>query len=256
MDSVLQTLCKGCTDLYTNQNHKGYLIQWSLISPLCKKWSRNRDCDLNRVEEMIDFRARGGYIPSMIHFADVQDEGLVCYDGNHRREVFNRCLAEGDDIICIVDVMFGASQSDVYKAFSNVNKSVQVPAIYLNEPGENVEVKDAILRLVKTYEEKYKEFLSTSARCHAPHFNRDTFVDNVDAIYKALPGISVTDIEHTFTRLNIEYSKGRMCRPHSSYRPSIIAKCKRIGLWLFLDKTVPVAHVEQILKKNLRACCV
>jgi len=178
MEAIFNSLGQPIYDL---NGHKGFLVRWKLISPFCKKWSRNRDADLARVNEMIDFYHKGGYIPRIVHLAEVKDEGLVCYDGNHRKEVFDKCNDE--DVLCIVDVMFGATQNDIYKAFNNINKSVQLPAIYIDECNNDNNVKAEIVELVKEYENKYKPLLSTSARCHAPNFNRDNFTDNIYNIY-------------------------------------------------------------------------
>ena len=38
--------------LYTHNNHHGYLVNYNLISGLCKIWSRNREPDHTRVNEM------------------------------------------------------------------------------------------------------------------------------------------------------------------------------------------------------------
>jgi hypothetical protein len=160
MQGVISSLGR---EIYAENKHIGYLVQWSLIAPLCKKWSRNRDPDMNRVSEMVEYHMKGGYIPKMIHMADIRDEGLVCYDGNHRREVFNHVV---EDFSCVVDVIFNASQNDVYIAFNHINKSIQLPAIYLDEPSskESSSVKEEILALVKHYETNFKTFLSTSPR--------------------------------------------------------------------------------------------
>ena len=167
MEAVIASLGKSIYS-HGNNTHKGYLLSWNLIAPLCSKWSRNRDPDMQRVAEMHDFYMKGGYIPKVIHLAEIIGEGLVCYDGNHRRELFNQC--KGDDIACIIDVMFNASQNDVYKAFNNINKSVQVPAVYLEEDtNETYTVKHDIIELVKSFESKYMPLRSTSVRCHAPH---------------------------------------------------------------------------------------
>ena len=50
--------------------HKGFLVKWNLIGPLCKKWSRNRDPVQERVSEMIAHCNKGNYVPRMIHLAD------------------------------------------------------------------------------------------------------------------------------------------------------------------------------------------
>lgn len=244
MISIFNNLGK---QIYSANAHTGFVIKWSLVSPLCKKWSRNRDSDQDRVDEMIEHYTRGGYLPRIIHLAEIKGEGLVCYDGNHRREVLDKCH---DDQECVVDVMFDATQADVYKAFANVNKAVQVPAIYIeDQSGADNSIKNDILQAVKEFEKQYKMYLSTSPRCHAPHFNRDTFTDNLFAIYNAFKGqVSVDKLIEALKRLNIEYSKGRICRVHEGYKSSVIDKCKKGGLWLFLEKTIPVEHVERVLR--------
>lgn len=232
--------------IYNFNGHKGYMIQWKLIAPFCKKWSRNRDPDIERVKEMVDYYNKGGYIPRIIHLAELEDEGIVCYDGNHRKEVFNICNEE--KVMCIVDMMFGTNQHDVYKAFNNINKSVQVPAIYIEEPSCENDVKIEIIKLVKEYETKYKPFVSTSARCLAPNFNRDNFTENIYNIYKSLDKVvNIEKIGKLLEKLNNEYANGRMCRPHSVYRQSIIEKCKKHKLWLFIEKTIPFEHIETLL---------
>lgn len=246
MEHVFNSLGKP---IYNFNGHKGFMIQWKLISPLCKKWSRNRDADMERVREMIEFHNKGGYIPRIIHLAELKEEGMVCFDGNHRKEVFNAC--EEDDVMCIVDVMFNATQSDVYKAFNNINKAIQLPAIYIEESNDD-SVKQEIIQLVKEYETKYKQFVSTSDRCHAPHFNRDSLVDNIYQIYTSFNKlVSVKQIGKLLERLNAEYAKGSMCRPHTKYRPALIDKCKKYNLWLFMDKTIPFEPLEKLHSQTL-----
>jgi hypothetical protein len=242
--------------LYTNNSHKGYLIQWKLVSPFTKKWSRNRDPDMGRVQEMVEFRKGGGYIPRMIHLAEItgesgQSEGMVCYDGNHRKEVFTICNDDTDP--CIIDVMFNATQNDVYQSFCNINKSVQLPAIYMDEScGNENTTKFEIIQLVKGYEQKYRPLLSTSPRCHAPHFNRDIFTDNIFQLYNSFQRVvSIEQIARLLERLNVEYANGNMGRPHSAYKQSVIEKCAKHNMWLFVEKTIPFEHVEMLVAKNL-----
>lgn len=250
MDRLFNTIGKH---IYTNQNHKGFLVDWRVVAPLCKTWSRNREPDQERVAKMNAFHNDGGYIPRMIHLADVAGEGLVCYDGNHRREVFN-AMAD-DTILCVVDVLFGASQSDVYAAFNNINKAVPLPAIFMGEHHEHhpdaAEVKVAILKLVKEYETKHRAYLSTSARCHAPHFNRDALVDNIHAIYTGFNGArTVDEIGALLEKLNAAYAAGDICRPHVMYKPGVIEKCQKGDLWLFLERHIPFEHVERVAHQD------
>jgi hypothetical protein len=234
------------TKLYETGNHHGYLIEWKLISPFLKKWSHNRDPDMARVSEMHDYYINGGYIPNTIHIAELSNEGLVCYDGNHRREVFNKSINNHNT--CIIDVMFNATQSEVFNSFNNINKYVQVPAIFVES--ESPEIKLQIIELVKQYESNYKPFVSSSSRCISPNFNRDQFIDNIYNIYKDLQAkYTIEDISKALIKLNQEYANGNMCRSFKHYRQNVIDKCSKYGLWLFLDKQIPSDHVEKILTR-------
>jgi len=236
------------TRIYKKNRHIGYLMKWKLVSPMCKRWMYNRESDSARVKEMIEFYKNGGYIPTLIHLADVHGCGIVCYDGNHRREVFEECMSSDD--ICMIDVMFDVTHQEVHEAFTNVNKSVQLPAMYIEEPSD---IKTQIIDLVRSYEKKYKEFVSPSARCHVPNFNRDTFTDNIYDIYKAYNGrLTVADISNLLEKLNMFYANGIMCRPHSSYKESVITKCRSYNLWLFLERTIFKEHIEQVLQCSNR----
>ena len=212
---------------------------------MCRRWSYNRESDHERVKEMIEYYKNGGYIPTVIHLADIHGSGLVCYDGNHRREVFDVCMT--DDDVCTVDIMFDVSHQQVYETFININKSVQLPAVYI-ESNEISMVKTQMIELVKSYEKKYKHFVSPSANCHTPNFNRDRFTDNIYEIYNAYNGrLTVSEIGQLLEKLNIEYSKGNICRPHSTYKDSVLKKCAEYNLWLFLDRTIPTEHIEKML---------
>jgi len=234
--------------LFSDGNHTVYYIKWSLLASLCKKWSRNRDPDSKRVKEMVQFCRGGGHLPKMLFLAEVEDEGLVCYDGNHRREVFQRL----EGVYCLIDVMFNCTQLDVLDAFTNLNKSVQVPLIYLEDVHE--ETKGEILQLVRKFEQRYPEFVKSSANCRSPHFNRDVFIDNLFDIYKAFEGaITVDELGVLLEALNEEYARGFL-RPHSIYtKPGqlhAIKKCERFHFWLFLERTIPFEHIEFVRAKG------
>lgn len=245
MEAVIQSFG---TELYRDRTHTGYKVLVKHMIPLWKKWSKNRDPDMERVEEMV---TSGAYIPKFIHLAELDGEGLVCYDGNHRREVLKQMETGGvagsvaGGASCIIDVMFNATQDDVYEAFMNINKGVEVPEIYM---GDMNNIKDEVISLVKKYESRYKSFVSVSSKCHAPHFNRDVFTENISKIYTYLNGQrTIQEIGLLLEQLNKEYSNGNICKPHTSYKPGAIEKCKKYGLWLFLEREVSPDHVERVM---------
>lgn len=240
MESIINTFG---TEIYREKNHVGYIVLVKHMIPLWKKWSKNREPDMERVEEII---SQGVYIPKFIHLAELEGEGLVCYDGNHRREVLRRLV--DDNLMCIIDVMFNATHDDVYEAFMNINKGVEVPEIYLEDTNN---IKNDVMELVKSYETKYKTFISVSSKCRAPHFNRDVFTENITKIYQYLQGQkTIQQIGELLEKLNQEYSRGHMCKPHGTYKPNVIEKCKKHGLWLFLEREVSPEHVERMMYKK------
>jgi len=225
--------------------HVTFLVDWGLLKPIVKKWSRNRDPDMQRVQEIGQYMSHGGYVPVILHLADVQDEGIVCYDGNHRREALN--LLEKPPHV-IIDMLCNASQKDVYDAFDMLNKSVQVPAIYFEQEDLSYQIKDQLIQLVKSYETKYKSHLSPSPRCHAPQFNRDQLVDQLHRIITLFQGrVSVASLKDALEVLNALYKQGRLCKPHHTYKEKVIAKCRDSGLWLFIDRDISVEHLKIVL---------
>jgi len=289
MENIIR--CIG-TEIYQEGGHKGFLIQWSLISPLCKKWCYNRDPDMERVKEIYQLQNEGHYIPKIIHLAECEgaiDGGteLVCYDGNHRREAWNMC--SNKEFLCVVDIMFQTNHDNIYKAFVVINKAVQVPDIYMSIPEEcknttqqqQQYVKNDILELVKMYEHKYKAFVSTSARYHSPNFNRDALIDNLFHIYQSVheyetrqvvevanvaavvagenvfmqPPIppplpfTVVDLQKLLSMLNEEYKNQTLGNSHSKYKDTVLEKCRKHNMYLFLERTIPIEHVYLVLSK-------
>jgi len=234
--------------VYQSGRHIGYMVPWKRISCYCKKWSLNRDTDVARINEMIEFFERGGYLPPFIHLAELHDEGLVCYDGNHRREVFNHFPDK--EITCIVDVIFNATLEEVVTEFNNINKIVMMPSIHLETDDERLitpRIKIEIMDLVKFYIEKYKKFVSSSGKPNPPNFNRDLFTENLTEIYKYFHGeVSIAELTGLLEKLNIAYSKNRLCRSHSTFGAQVIKKCTDGGLWLFLSRSIQAAHIEKI----------
>lgn len=193
----------------------------------------------------------------MLCLANIKGEGLVCYDGNHRRCMFERLYELGDEFDCevIIDIMFDVTQEQVYTAFENVNKSIQVPAIYLDD--DLSKVKDDIIKLVDSYVLRYKAFVSSSSKCHRPSFNRDTFIEDVSNIFiyfkKGKDPLSIEDIRNLLTKLNVYYGKQQLNYDHSTLTETSLKKCKKHDFWLFgHERNISINHLEKIRKLELR----
>ncbi len=244
MKTLLDT---NATLIYSQNNHFGYSIKYIKIKNLIKCWKRNRSPDELRVNEMLKYYNTGGFLPPVLYLANTREKDLVCYDGNHRREVYNKI--EDDNLLIIIDVIFDATESDIFKIFTNINKSVQLPLIYTEKVSENI-LQD-IINLVKTYEKSFKAFLSPSSHCRIPNFNRDVLIDNIYELYNNLNQVySIKEISYLLNILNGEYASGNLCKPHSSFNSRIIEKCKKYNFWLFIYSKISTEHIEKIINRN------
>lgn len=233
--------------IYRQNRHFGYKVKYSNLTSLaCENWSGNRPCDMSRVDEMVDAYIKGAYIPPMLHLAKMRDTGtFVCYDGNHRREVFERI--DDGTLVCIVDVMINATDEEIFEEYCRINSSIQVPSLYLDYRNDDVE--RGIQNIVEYYCDEYKNFTSTSSRCKRPHFNRDLFIDNLWEVYKQFDGITVGDMERALMNLNDYYREN--IHLVSSILQSAVDKSRQYGLWLFVHgRLIPVEdwiHKGQLL---------
>ena len=247
MDSILQTV--GTTVLEYH-NHKIIIAEWSLVGPILKKWSRNREADSLRVQEIANHVCEGEFVPPVLHVADLKEEGLVCYDGNHRRAAFMQVsLPTGFKVV--LDVLCNATQRSTFECFENLNKCVQVPAIYVDDSDESHSVKEDILCVVQRFEKEYKPFLSTSNRPNAPNFNRDNFVDELYNFWKHHHGtFSVAEIELGLRDLNSLYTNKKIDPHTSKMKSSVLKKCQQYKFWLFKERHLNTDQLKQVLQSK------
>lgn len=229
---------ENCVPILENleNNSKCYLVYWNkYLFDNCGKWSGNRDVDISRVDEMVEFYEKGGYFPPLIHVAfDCKNEPFKysCYDGNHRRECFNRLFDKGIKVKCFVNVLYNAKIKQIYREFENLNKAIQVPALYFDTSFENDETENNIYKirqeitdLVKKYVTKYPSFVKSSSKNQVPNFNRDKFSDDIFEVYNSFNGEkSIDDIEEILELLNRYYRKNQLCTDHSKFSSKVIEK--------------------------------
>jgi hypothetical protein len=246
MDSILQSI--GTTVLEYH-NHKVVIADWSLVGPILKKWSRNRDADELRVQEIANHILSGGFVPPILHVADLDSEGLVCYDGNHRRSAFMK-VPLPPDFKVVLDILCKATQRGVFECFENINKSVQVPAIYTDDTS-STSVKQDILSVVQQFEKQYKAFVSTSNRPNAPNFNRDILIETLYNFWKDHQGTySVKDIQEALKILNTLYDTRKIDPGINRIRSSTLRKCQQHHFWIFKDRLLNTEHLQNVLENK------
>jgi hypothetical protein len=244
MDNII---IKLGTIIDQSNDHFIIKVKYNDIRCLIKKWSKNRDCDPVRAKEIAESIKKGSYVPKIIYLASIDSEGIVCYDGNTRRNAFNLLVGTEFEINeILIDIIFDISEVKLRELFIDINKNISVPDIYI-ESGEdsNSKVKLDIIQLVKTYTDKYKTHSSSSNKCTVPNFNRDLLIDNIYSIYKEYDGcLSISKIEETMSLLNEEYKSGK----YPSTKETVTKKCKQSGLYLFQHKNcINMVHFKEVL---------
>lgn len=258
MEAVLDQLGRRCSS--EAAGFVIYEIAWARIAPLCGQWSRNRAPDPARVAAIVAHARDGGYVPPLLHFAELAGEArpLACFDGNHRRESFTalhdtRGVLDPERIVHAA-VMFKATPAAVEAAFRAINAGVSVPELYTRAPDAGPARAD-VVALAASYVSAYPKFASASAHCTVPNFNRDGFADNIDGLCRAL-SVDVAALAAALRRLNAgmaaAFSAATPCRillkAPDQYSAKAVEKCRAGGLWLFLDgRVVGAAAVAPLL---------
>jgi hypothetical protein len=218
--------------IYDVAGHQGFLVEAQAVNQLVKKWSKNRESDKQRVVEIAHHIRNNGWVPPTMYAAVLPTEGLVCYDGNHRREAYRMLSPAMDKTLVILDVL--KSHSDIYDAFQCINKSVPVSLIDTMIDHDSMKMKRDIEALVKEYETRFHGFVSTSTRCNTPRFNRDNLKDQFYRFLTDQEGTTVADLRVALGVLNDAYKNGvRAGAEHSRLKDRVLEKCEEEGLWLF-----------------------
>jgi hypothetical protein len=188
-----------------------------------KRWKSNRRSDLGRVAEIHNWMKQSGKMDGVISFACVGEDGLVCYDGNHRREALKGL---DDDFIVCIDIVWDATDEIVTQEFRRVNQSISVPDLYIEENDAIViaNVQNAVSEFIK----RFPTHQSNSGRPQRPHYNRDTLTNQLFNLQKER-NISITDLMTRIYTLNEKLALD----DKSKLNEKVIKKCSTSGLWLF-----------------------
>lgn len=186
-----------------------------------KPWKYNRPPDMTRIPEIHDWMKEFGRMDGVLNLAYIQGEGLVCFEGNHRR-----LALDGLDIPVFVDIVWDATHESLAHEFRRLNKSVCVPDLYVAETSATLrlELEDAVAEFRK----KYSSMESTSGRPQRPNYNRDRLTDEITRLQKELV-VPVGELMTRIYALN-EYYAGN---DKSKLTEKMRQKCEASGLWLF-----------------------
>lgn len=199
-----------------------YAVPMSFYQTLdVRQWKYNRPPDMIRVPEIHNWMKQFNRMDGVLNLAYIQSEGLVCFEGNHRR-----LALEGLNITVLLDIVWDATHDIVKHEFQRLNKSVSVPDLYVVENDSNlrVQIEDA----VASFRKKYPTHESSSGRPIRPNFNRDKLTDEFTRLQKELR-ISVPELVERLQKLNEKYKS----KDRSKLSPNVQLKCSLSDFWLF-----------------------
>ena len=143
----------------------------------CINWNKNRPHDTVRVNDIKEhyLKKKTTILPGII-YGWKNNHILEIYDGIHRLlEAF-----EMGALDILIQIYYTDDESLIIEDFKNINKSISVPVIYLEQ---NNFIKRRVCENVAIHLcEKYPRFISPSRNCHPQNFNRDNVIDLVSKL--------------------------------------------------------------------------
>jgi hypothetical protein len=126
-------------------------------------------------------------IPGIV-YVWFKNEKYIVYDGIHRLLAAFSC---NFNMVCLVHIKITENEQDIIDDFKNINKSVSVPSIFLEETSvfKQLVCQNVASELCKLY----PAFVSPSRKPFMHNFNRDNVVE------------FISTLEIDFTKSGIEY---------------------------------------------------
>lgn len=201
-------------------------------------WNKNRPIDEIRVQQIVQYYKETdcGIIPGIISLWKNKDKYEV-YDGAHR--LFAGFSSELN-LQVIIQERLTRREKDIIDDFLNLNKSICVPSIYLEETST---VKKLICEQVASWLcRKYSAFVSPSRKPFIYNFNRDNFVELISEVEI---DFMISDVEKkiikALTELNLKAREWVITKKIDTPR-----KCSYNNFYLFyLDRAVIKKGIEE-----------
>jgi hypothetical protein len=198
-----------------------------------KSWKYNRPPDTSRIPEIHEWMKQFHRMDGVLNLAYIVGEGLVCFEGNHRRIALN-----GLDIVVFADIVWDATHESITHEFRRLNKSVCVPDLYVIDTDSPI--RGDIETVVLEFRKSYPTLESNSGRPQRPNYNRDKLTDDILRIHKDLMIPTVEIME----RLSVLNEKFKL-KDRSKLSEKNIQKCETSGLWLFAwNNSIVISDLE------------
>lgn len=217
----------------------------------CQNWVKNRPPDDVRIEDIIKYYCSENdssqqlniFIPGIVYaWKKPNEPSIIIYDGIHRllaAKDYSKHTNGANMLWCLLQTTITQDENYIVKDFVNLNKSVCVPTLYLDDT--DVTKKLMCQSIADMLCQRYPTFVSPSRKPYIYNFNRDCFVDFISTLEVNFhePGID-TKIFNELMGLNIE-AKNYVDRHKIKY-PN---KCLYKKFFLFyLDKSYIKQQIE------------
>ena len=215
-----------------------YLADSHIIVKNTKIWRKNRPPDRLRVDEIKTHIIKNGYVEGIIYLASTPNQGLVCYDGNHRREALT--LIDKSYKI-FINVLENPTDKHLCESFLNLNKCVPVTDLYM-EPEKDTEdtklMKIIVNELADYYAALWKEHRKTSPNPKRPNFNLDGLKTRLKHIIDESE--LIVSYDNKFKLIDYingcnDIIRGTLDEKTHKVTPKMLEKCSRNNCYLFLS---------------------
>lgn len=209
-----------------------------------KNWDKNRPPDPVRVSRIIHYYATHNVslIPGIIYvWPRTYENSFVVYDGIHR---LSAAFEYEGDTKALIHFRYTDKEQDIIDDFLDLNKSISVPVIYLEN--DNHTKKTMCERLAQELCSRYPEFVSSSRNHYKYNFNRDKMIDFFSSLdidfTKASPEVIMNELEGLNVRAREFVMRNKIKHPQ---------KCVYNNFFLFfLDMTLIKSSIETVVNND------
>lgn len=119
-----------------------------------------------------------GYVDGVIYLANIENEGLVCYDGNHRRCALMN-LPKNYKVI--INILENPTFEVLKEKFRSLNICVHVTELFLNPENKDThqDMLTKIMDVTEYFCSIWKSHRKTSPNPKRPNFNRDSLQSKI-----------------------------------------------------------------------------
>jgi hypothetical protein len=220
------------TNYESNIQKKLCKIKTNELLKNIKNWSKNRPEDIVRVKEIKEKLKERLCIIGEIRIWKYKNNNYI-YDGLHRYKA-SELLYNDENINLDLNIIIyeTLNEQDIINEFIDINKSIAIPALYIDE-SLNVPYIQPIIR---QYQEKYPSFAKSTRLPQKPNFNRDIIVDLICNILKNQADFTSQKLVEILEKINMIIKDDIINKNYYMKEPlkKCIEKCEKHNLYLFM----------------------